>query len=213
MNSLVTVNTIVSHKPFNPLYFAYLHRIVISHLQPMHHSPTFIQIMILCLLFNELMINMCRIEPCHLICFPNQTRIDFLNTFSVYLDCILSDCHSISLNKLRCSSHRLAIEEGRYRNIARPNRVCTNCSMNVFQRSTFVGSDFCRLLSVLLGHSVFSSPPQRPMTSDFEGFSIQLLSITFIFLSKFLRKSQYFPFQCSVLNKGTTWYHCLTSLV
>ena len=29
-----------------------------------------------------------------------------------------------------------------------------------------------RLLSVLHGHSVFSSPPQRPMTSDFEGFSI-----------------------------------------
>ena len=29
-----------------------------------------------------------------------------------------------------------------------------------------------RLLSVLHGHSFFSSPPQRPMTSDFEGFSI-----------------------------------------
>jgi len=29
-----------------------------------------------------------------------------------------------------------------------------------------------RLLSVMRGHSVFSSPPQRPMTSDFEGFSI-----------------------------------------
>ena len=28
-----------------------------------------------------------------------------------------------------------------------------------------------RLLSVLQGHSFFSSPPQRPMTSDFEGFS------------------------------------------
>ena len=28
-----------------------------------------------------------------------------------------------------------------------------------------------RLLSVLRGHSVFSSPPQRPMTSDFDGFS------------------------------------------
>ena len=27
-----------------------------------------------------------------------------------------------------------------------------------------------RLLSVLRGRSVFSSPPQRPMTSDFEGF-------------------------------------------
>ena len=29
-----------------------------------------------------------------------------------------------------------------------------------------------RLLSVLRGHSFFSSPPQRPMTSDFEEFSI-----------------------------------------
>ena len=28
------------------------------------------------------------------------------------------------------------------------------------------------LLSVLRGHSFFSSPPQRPMTSDFKGFSI-----------------------------------------
>jgi len=29
-----------------------------------------------------------------------------------------------------------------------------------------------RLLSVLRGHSFFLSPPQRPMTSDFKGFSI-----------------------------------------
>ena len=29
-----------------------------------------------------------------------------------------------------------------------------------------------RLLWVLHGHSVFSSPPQRPMNSDFEGFCI-----------------------------------------
>ena len=29
-----------------------------------------------------------------------------------------------------------------------------------------------RLLSVLRGHSFFLSPPQRPMTSDFEGFPI-----------------------------------------
>ena len=34
------------------------------------------------------------------------------------------------------------------------------------------------LLSVLRGHSVFSSPPQRPMTSDFKGFLYQILSIT-----------------------------------
>ena len=29
-----------------------------------------------------------------------------------------------------------------------------------------------RLLSLPRGHSFFSSPPQQPMTSDFEGFSI-----------------------------------------
>ena len=36
---------------------------------------------------------------------------------------------------------------------------------------------FCsvRLLSVLRGHSGFSSPPQLPMTSDFEGFSIPVV--------------------------------------
>jgi len=51
-----------------------------------------------------------------------------------------------------------------------------------------------RLLSVLRGHLFFSSLPQLPMTSDFEGFSIPDLSITFIFLSLFLKKSQYFPF-------------------
>ena len=39
----------------------------------------------------------------------------------------------------------------------------------VFYRLTFVGS---------AGSFGFSSPPQRPMTSDFEGFQYQILSIT-----------------------------------
>ena len=38
--------------------------------------------------------------------------------------------------------------------------------------NTFLKKEFSvRLLSVLRGHSVFSSPPQRPMTSDFEEFN------------------------------------------
>ena len=42
-----------------------------------------------------------------------------------------------------------------------------------FQSSQFLFFYFSvRLLSVLRGHSVFSSPPQRPITSDFAGFSI-----------------------------------------
>ena len=61
-----------------------------------------------------------------------------------------------------------------------------------------------RLLSDLRDHSAFSSTPQRPMTSDFEGFLYTILSITLFFLSYFLRKSQYLPFQCWVLNKWTT---------
>ena len=44
----------------------------------------------------------------------------------------------------------------------------------------FLEFDFCRFCVVI---RVFSSPPQRPMTSDFEDVLSQMLSITFIFLS------------------------------
>ena len=71
-----------------------------------------------------------------------------------------------------------------------------------------------RLLSVLRGHSFISSPPQRPMTSDFEEFLYQVLIINYIiFLSYFLKKSQYFPFQWWVLNKGTTGTIMISSLL
>ena len=52
-----------------------------------------------------------------------------------------------------------------------------------FKRSTFVGSAWS---------FVFFIP--TTMTSDFEGFLSQILSITFFVLSLFFRKSQYFPF-------------------
>ena len=48
--------------------------------------------------------------------------------------------------------------------------VCFSCFFRV------------RLLKILRGHSVFSSKPQRPMTSDFKGFLYQILSITLLFL-------------------------------
>ena len=57
-----------------------------------------------------------------------------------------------------------------------------------------------RRLSVLRGHSFFSSPPKRPMTSDFEGFSIPDF-IHYIYFSILIN---IFHFECSVLNKGTT---------
>ena len=61
--------------------------------------------------------------------------------------------------------------------------------------------------------SFLSSPPQPSMISDFEGFLSQILFITFFVLSLFFRKSQYFPFQLWVLNKGTTGTIFITSLV
>ena len=51
-----------------------------------------------------------------------------------------------------------------------------------------------RLLLVLHGHSFFSSPSQRPMTSDFEGFSIPDFIHYIYFLILILEKEQVFPF-------------------
>ena len=59
-----------------------------------------------------------------------------------------------------------------------------------------------RLLSVLRGHSVFSSTPQRPMTSDFEGFSIPEF-IHYIYLPiLILEKEPVFPFLTFSANQG-----------
>ena len=50
-----------------------------------------------------------------------------------------------------------------------------------------------RLLSVLHGDSFFSSPPQRPMTSDFEGFFYSRFYALHLF-SLILEKEPVFPF-------------------
>ena len=64
-----------------------------------------------------------------------------------------------------------------------------------------------RLLSVLRGHSSFHPRhnDQWPPTS--KDFLSHILSITFIFLSLFLRKSQYFPFWMFSAKQGHYWYH------
>ena len=60
-----------------------------------------------------------------------------------------------------------------------------------------------RLLAVLRGHSLFSSPSQRPMTSDFEGFSIHFI----IFPILILEKEPVFPFLMLSAKQGNYWYH------
>ena len=60
-----------------------------------------------------------------------------------------------------------------------------------------------RLLSVLRGQLIFSSPPQRPMTSDFEGFSIHYIYFPILVL----KKEPVFPFWMFSDKQGHYWYH------
>ena len=59
-----------------------------------------------------------------------------------------------------------------------------------------------RLLSVLCGHSVFSSPPQRSMTSDFEEFSIPDFIHYIYFPILILEKEPVFPFLMFSAKQG-----------
>ena len=89
----------------------------------------------------------------------------------------------------------------------------TNSYVTLF---TFQINEVCFmgfLFSVCLCHSGFSSPPQRPITSDFEGFLYQILSITlFSYLNSWERASS-FPFLLLSAKQGNYWYHFVTSLV
>ena len=76
----------------------------------------------------------------------------------------------------------------------------------IFLRLTFVSSAW--------SFSFFSYPPQRPMTSDFEGFSIPDFIHYIYFPILILEKEPVFSlFECSVLNKGTTGTIFISSLV
>lgn len=50
-----------------------------------------------------------------------------------YLSCVTNSKHRAELAKFRCSAHKLAIEEGRYRNLERKQRLCIFCNMGVVE--------------------------------------------------------------------------------
>ena len=84
--------------------------------------------------------------------------------------------------------------------MAPPKTLCINIARN--------GQDaLTSTLSVLLGHSGFSSPPQRPMTSDFEGFFIPDFIHYIYFLILILEKEPVFPFSMLSAKQGNYWYH------
>ena len=50
-----------------------------------------------------------------------------------YITCVTNDKHRISLTRLCCSAHKLAIEEDRFRNIDRAQRKCNMCNMGCIE--------------------------------------------------------------------------------
>ena len=50
-----------------------------------------------------------------------------------YITSVDIDKHRVALTRLRCSAHKLMVEEGRYRGIERTMRKCSLCSMNVVE--------------------------------------------------------------------------------
>ena len=88
--------------------------------------------------------------------------------------------------------------------------VCFHVFYQVYQTGftcfLFVCFFSVRLLSVLRGHSIFSSPPQQPMTSDFEGFSIPDFIHNIYFHILILEKEPVFPFLMFSAKQGNYWY-------
>ena len=70
----------------------------------------------------------------------------------------------------------------------------SNKSLALFHFLLFLFFLIVRLLSVLRGHWFFSSPPQRPMTSDLERFSIPDFIHYIYFPILILEKEPVFPF-------------------
>ncbi|MCG8046600.1 MAG: reverse transcriptase family protein, partial [Candidatus Thiodiazotropha endolucinida] len=50
-----------------------------------------------------------------------------------YLSVVNNSRHRSELAKFRCSAHKLAIEEGRFRNVERDQRLCVYCNMSVVE--------------------------------------------------------------------------------
>ncbi|KAL4222869.1 hypothetical protein ACF0H5_018909 [Mactra antiquata] len=69
-------------------------------------------------------------------CLNSFSRLETYKFFKIsfefekYLDCIENDKYISVLARFRCSSHKLAIEEGRCRNIDKNLRLCKLCNMN-----------------------------------------------------------------------------------
>ena len=90
-------------------------------------------------------------------------------------------------------------------------RMCINCislcPWNYFLTHTIFYFFSVWLLSVLCGHSGFFIPATTAKDLRLRRISIPDLIHYIIFLSYFLRKSQYFPFSMFSTKQVNYWYH------
>ena len=79
-------------------------------------------------------------------------------------------------------------------------------------KTFFLAFDFCRLCVVIRFFHPRHNGQWPPTSKD---FLFQMLSITFIFLSylNYWERASIFPFECSVLNKGTIGTIFISALV
>jgi len=112
----------------------------------------------------------------------NSSRLDFYSSikhdlkFETYLDNIQDQRYRIALTRLRVSSHKLAIETGRYINQARNERYCKQCNMNKTEseyhfllvcpkyrhlRQTYFKRYYCNWPSIQKLNNLFSETSKR----------------------------------------------------
>ena len=105
--------------------------------------------------------------------------------FEQYLDIIKEPKFRIALTRFRVSSHDLAIERGRYTNIPREERICTNCNLNILENEFhFVMT--CRKHSELRSKYVKRYYYTWPTMQKFTSLLSDISKMKVINLSKFI---------------------------
>mgnify|MGYP000049943289 CR=1 FL=1 len=129
----------------------------------------------------------------------NATKLDTYCLFKTnfvfepYIDLIDNRLHRIAFTRIRLSSHRLAIEEGRFRNIERNNRICRCCTMNVIENEyhfVLVCPFYRSIRSELLPRYFCSWPTIYKFKTLFQSRQAGLIKklATFVYLS-YLKRS------------------------
>ena len=101
-----------------------------------------------------------------------------------------------------CSKHPAAKCTKKWRWFHFQNTIIIYHHVDCVFRFFFRFFRFCRFCIV----PFFSSPPQRPMTSNFEGFSI-LDFIHYIYFPFLILEKEYFPFWMFSAKQGHYCYH------